>query len=104
MQISHCWTSRLTVLITAWTAGASAAAWARPALAAAARRDTSSTLRPMARMAARSGRTSATRAPAGNWTITSRLPSLSLNQAAVLLAKSRNPVPPRPSPYTIRDW
>ena len=45
-------------------AGASAAACARPALAAAARRDTSSTLRPMARMAARSGRTSATRAPA----------------------------------------
>lgn len=49
---------------TARTAGASAAAWARPAAAAAARRDTSSTLRPMARMAARSGRTSATRAPA----------------------------------------
>src|SRR6516165_11138492 len=46
------------------TAGASASAWARPALAAAARRDTSSTLRPMARTAARSGRTSATRAPA----------------------------------------
>jgi len=49
---------------TARTAGASAAAWARPALAAAARRDTSSTLRPMARTAARSGRTSTTRAPA----------------------------------------
>ena len=49
---------------TARTAGASAVAWARPALAAAARRDTSSTLRPMARTAARSGRTSTTRAPA----------------------------------------
>jgi hypothetical protein len=46
------------------TADASAAAWARPALAAAARRDTLSTLRPVARTAARSGRASATRAPA----------------------------------------
>jgi hypothetical protein len=46
------------------TAGASAAAWVRPALAAAVRCDTSGALRPMARTAARSGRISATRVPA----------------------------------------
>ena len=49
---------------TARTAAACAAARARPAVTAAARRDTSSTLCPMACAAARSGRTSATRAPA----------------------------------------
>jgi hypothetical protein len=48
----------------AGTAGASAAAWVRPALAAAARCDTSGALRPMARTAARSGRIGATRVAA----------------------------------------
>jgi len=54
-------------------AGAFAVAWGRPALAYAARRDASSTLRPMARVVARSGRTSATRVRAAVSAVVCRL-------------------------------